>query len=452
MSACTDIDAMMIDWLYDELDESMSAQFDQHLADCARCRRELESLQHTREAVRELPELEPPAGLTAILLHEAAKRAPAKRAVALASEDERPGFFAWLAGWLAPVTRHPAAAAIATLVLVAGVAGSLYLREVKVTQPRLTSPEESTPVAVATAERSVDEPPATVAIPPAHEAARNNEDGYAVQLADQGDVDLLAKESSSGRAAAASPTPTVTDKAYKDADRAENVQLAAKLEQKPAPAKNMRNRKLDLALDDNLANAVSGADELVDREEATRYGTVTRDLRGEGEAPGGIGAAGGSTSNATKLRGAGQPQPVAGPTGSKAGKKKVASRSPASQTTYADPRKQSTAQPNAPAPEPAQQAYSSYRDPKRELEWAQTEHRKLAEALRGKRCRDAARIANDILDRNPGYYAQYVERSKDLKQCQWYVDDERGKRSRQRSKARPKKAAPARPAETDAYE
>ena len=126
MSACSDIDALMIDWLYDELDEVKSADFDQHLAGCARCRMEIESLQQTRAAVHEWPEVDPPAGLSAILLHEAAKHAPGKRrAVAIAGDEDKPGLWSWLAGCFTPVLRHPQAAAIATLILVAGVAGSL---------------------------------------------------------------------------------------------------------------------------------------------------------------------------------------------------------------------------------------------------------------------------------------------------------------------------------------
>jgi hypothetical protein len=89
--------------------------------------------------------------------------------------------------------------------------------------------------------------------------------------------------------------------------------------------------------------------------------------------------------------------------------------------------------------------------------WARSEQGKLNRALDAKkskdeRCRDAARIANNILDRNPDYYYAKVEGSKRLAPCNMYVSQERSRRSSDREKARAKGTKKAAPADTAASE
>src|SRR5688572_24912829 len=124
MLQCKEIDELMMDWLYQELDTSSSQAVEAHVGGCARCTAEIGSLRRTREVFREMPSEEPPASLSAILLHEAARRAPA-----VATRREEVGFWERVRAWFQPLVAHPAAAAMATLVLVAGVAGVLYVRK-----------------------------------------------------------------------------------------------------------------------------------------------------------------------------------------------------------------------------------------------------------------------------------------------------------------------------------
>jgi hypothetical protein len=70
---CTQIDDLLMDYLYQELAPEQAEEFRAHLDSCVRCAREVQSLQGVREAVRELPVLEPPKALTAQLLHRAAE-------------------------------------------------------------------------------------------------------------------------------------------------------------------------------------------------------------------------------------------------------------------------------------------------------------------------------------------------------------------------------------------
>lgn len=80
-------------------------------------RSELESYRRLRGLFRELPDEEPPADLSARILAAASEAAPAPRA----------GMWERLRGWLSPLVAHPALAAAASLLVVAGVAGALYL-------------------------------------------------------------------------------------------------------------------------------------------------------------------------------------------------------------------------------------------------------------------------------------------------------------------------------------
>jgi hypothetical protein len=104
---CTQIDDLLMDYLYQELAPEQMDEFRAHLDSCVRCAREVQSFQGVREKVRELPVLEPPKGLTAQLLHQAA-------------EAKKPAF-PWLARlWelLQPRRTFYAVAAAASLVVV----------------------------------------------------------------------------------------------------------------------------------------------------------------------------------------------------------------------------------------------------------------------------------------------------------------------------------------------
>lgn len=117
----------MLDWLGNELGPPARRRVDEHLRGCAACRETGASFMWIRALVRQLPEEEPPAAASVRLVHEAAR-------YALGASGAPPWrrlwsrFRAWIAGGLQLMVAHPAAAAVATLVLVAGVAGTMHLR------------------------------------------------------------------------------------------------------------------------------------------------------------------------------------------------------------------------------------------------------------------------------------------------------------------------------------
>src|SRR5947207_2759751 len=122
MADRTDIDALLIGALYGELTPADEARLTAHLESHPADRTALADLTRTREAVRGSRLLafqaEPPQAISALLLREASRRAPRP-------QRETTG---WFQRFTRSFMAHPAMAAAATVVLVASVAGTFYLR------------------------------------------------------------------------------------------------------------------------------------------------------------------------------------------------------------------------------------------------------------------------------------------------------------------------------------
>ena len=150
-----DIDALLVGALYGELDSDDRARLDAHLASHPGDRAALDGLRSTREALRDSGVSatfgeEPSAAISARLLQEAARRAPAPRL--------GEGVLGFLASLFRPVSSHPALSAAAALVLVIGI-GSLMMKNgrMKAAQPEVQTAAHDEPV------RAAD--PATIAPP-----------------------------------------------------------------------------------------------------------------------------------------------------------------------------------------------------------------------------------------------------------------------------------------------
>jgi anti-sigma factor RsiW len=120
----TDIDALLIGALYGELTPADEARLTAHLESHPADRTALDQLTRTRAAVRDSRILtfqaEPPQSISALLLQEAARRAPRR--------VDRGETTTWFQRFVRSFMAHPAMAAAATLVLVIAAAGTLYLR------------------------------------------------------------------------------------------------------------------------------------------------------------------------------------------------------------------------------------------------------------------------------------------------------------------------------------
>jgi hypothetical protein len=124
-----DIDALLVGALYGELSSTDQERLTSHLEAHPADRNALDNLKSAQQVIRtklassrifEL-QLDPPQAISAQLLQEAARRAPRMKHVDPVANG------GWFARFFHVFVAHPAMAAAATLVLVVGVAGSIYL-------------------------------------------------------------------------------------------------------------------------------------------------------------------------------------------------------------------------------------------------------------------------------------------------------------------------------------
>jgi hypothetical protein len=404
MLDCSKIDELMMDWLYRELDESSSARVAEHVEGCARCAAEATALQRTRAAFRDLSPVDPPVAVSAILLHEAARRAPAAAAAPRAAAAEG-GFWATVRSWFRPIALHPAAAAIATLVLIAGVAGTLYVRhgdEMTDTQDLALPVTDSasataTPVAPGTAEEAPEvpkaEPAAAAQAAPADEANDDDQEGYSADLLGKEAQAELSREMSEHR----------LERMSKDAAK----QLSADRKVVPASKGGKKAEKKAAEPKGPIANAVSGADPLIEGEADLRGGT--------------LGNARGRASD--KMQQASKP-PAATPPASTGS---TSSAPPVQVAPGADGAldfEDSTVRGDSGG------TYRAYKEKPMTPAELKSSEGKLGSAVKKNDCLTAARIANDILDRNRDYY--YKKVASQTKPCQMYVNKETQTRSARR--------------------
>ncbi|HEX4451457.1 MAG TPA: hypothetical protein VH143_11330 [Kofleriaceae bacterium] len=132
-----ELDALLVGALYGELGPADEARLAAHLESHPTDRTALDDLRSTRKALVEARffELwfEPPPAVSALLVQEAARRAPRSEATG----------DSWFARFVRSFMSHPAMAAAAMLVVVVGVAGTLYMKK------GADLAEPSAPVAVA---------------------------------------------------------------------------------------------------------------------------------------------------------------------------------------------------------------------------------------------------------------------------------------------------------------
>jgi hypothetical protein len=360
------MDELMMDWLYEELDPPRSAGVSEHLESCARCSEQLGALRSTRAALRDLPQLEPPPAISAILIHEAARRAPAVEAPDFAAAPT--GFWQKLRAAFRPLVLHPAATAIASLILVAGVAGALYVRSAWDIGDPHAIPDQApmapeTPVAEAPARLEETQGAAGAAEPGGGKVPQSapRADGVAAQLL-EGEKEADLRDAT---------------RAKRDVERKQR--FASKPKQAPAdePAKSA---------------TTGGSDPMLAVE------------RGDQSAA------------ANTVSGAGPAAPAP----------------PAKELADEDKAEQGRTAPL-----------------KKNQGWLQVQEQRLTALVRNKRCREAATVANDILDRDPDYYARRVGALKEVELCRAYIGNEQRRRAAARQ-AQPPKGGAGAPAQTKA--
>lgn len=379
----------LVDWLYGELEASDSERFEQHMEDCAICAKEASAASATREAARSLAPVEPPPAMAQLLLREAAKRAPS------ADKAENPGFFARLASFFGPVLTHPAMATAACVVLVAGVTGVLYLRN--------GSDLVATPEPAGRQTVTLESEPAEPAAAPAEQGFERNTalEGYAADLADKSDREAVRKAEKSAAAEEIDSVQVDRNAESKRRSRARKSERRAR----PRPDRAVESKPNGRTKKQAPTAAVGSA---------LSTGTLGSDLaRGA--------AAGGDQRYASPP----PPEPTA----------------PERRNISMD-RDEAPAAP-APTASPEPEA-----EPPRltdgERKWANEILNRLRAAAKKRRCDSAARLANDLRDRVPTFYAQNAAGTEAVRSCKKQVATERQRRvraQRQRQKAGTDKSA-----------
>jgi hypothetical protein len=396
-------DAKMVDWLYDELDPAEAKSFEQHLEANPAAQAEASALMRTREAFRDLDQSEPSAGLSSMLMHEAAQAAV-----------KTPGLWATFSGWFQPVFMHPAASAMATLVVVAGVAGALYSRNGDMAaEPKAAAVHSSNEASAVAMEPSpslnapMADPETAMGAAQAEERADKavegdeglaENDGYRVGMADE-----------------------MAQGAIEEAED----NLGARVEEAKSAfgsstAKNGPPGKGGFAFDgkENRGSAASSGDGFADNKSGSR---------GRGFASG--------------------PPPAEAVTPSPTSKSD--DRAPKRALSKKKARK--NAKPSSNDPLARSLSVSSPKNTKAPtrpaVAWEVQKNNGLKAAAKDKRCRDAGRIANDILEKNPSYYKKNVKGSKAVSDCGRFVASETQRRAKQRQKqaARSRKKAAGAP-------
>jgi hypothetical protein len=254
-SSEAEIDAMMVDWLYEELDPAEADRFEQHLQSHPEARAEADALKRTRAAFSDLHEedVEPPHSLTAILMHEAARAAAPKETL-----------WTRLVGLFQPIVLHPAASAMATVVVLVGVAGALYLRHGNMVSSPRTDSNASAPAEVATLEAARDPapPPRTPGGDSSEATYGDEEGGYEVGLADE-DRQLAIEQAQRGRAAPSAGAGGLRAEQSKEGQRTRVVDTRA-ARRKQAKQRERRDRGDQGLVGGNIQNSPIGKAELDD--------------------------------------------------------------------------------------------------------------------------------------------------------------------------------------------
>ena len=388
MADCTTFDLLLVDWLYDELEPAEAARFTRHIDGCDACWQTAEAMTRIRALMRELPEEPPPEAVSSRILHQAAEQVAGTR---------RPGLWSWLAGSLEMLWAHPAAAALASMVLIAGVAGALFTRgKLEMAAPASSPAAEGAQLGASDAPE-VDRDRAMGAAPPvpAREVAQSSEKLVAA---------LGEAEEQPGRPSRTRGNAR-RDGVAAEPDRSERV---AATEQRPAP--DLWPAPATLALDADLTTESDPTQErqVALGDDEARVGAV---------ANAGAGQAAGTAPELTASTPA--RAPTATP-GDAAGAAPITAShaKPGSTPEGKGDRKAEDNAEDKSAEQPRQQARKrEARDARDDRAWAEAMHDALRAALRQAECARAVQIAEDIRAREPGYYRTLVANSKELAAC-----------------------------------
>jgi hypothetical protein len=475
----TDIDALLIGALYGELTPADEARLTAHLESHPADRNALADLTRTRAAVRDSRllafQLDPPQAISALLLREASRRAP---------RPERETA-SWVQRFVRSFMAHPAMAAAAMVVLVVGVAGTLYVRGAEqfaapkppaMSQPPpadhvSTGAATETPAPPAATPAGVVAVPSTGAVPPASSGSAAAAEGYRVRLDDPARDERARNEQAVATEGALEKTKG--EAAPGVAKDREAAPARAKLAKK-SPAIEVRTPEPPRIEPKELGDS-DGADLKRDVEGRAGGGTTAnqRAQHAGAAGPGGAAAPGGG---AAAPEPAPPPAALAMPDQAAPAPADPAPRQPESASNTASnrtaPAKPAPVTRGSKAPPPPPRSVnavapsttdssnaSNARDNRRAdkagasdakaaraddkpapdkalLDWARKQKDQVIALVGSNNCPAAANVAVEIYSRAPDFYAANVVTDRSIKPCLAYLNNERERQERSKAAKR----------------
>ncbi|MBA3392592.1 MAG: hypothetical protein H0T89_08110 [Deltaproteobacteria bacterium] len=430
-----DIDALLIGSLYGELSSADEARLQAHLESHPADRSALADLTHARDVVRESRilqvQVDPPQSITAVLIQEAARRAPKP-----APEHS------WFQRFMRSFMLHPAMAAAAMLVLVVGVASTMYVRKGDQFASQTKAPSN---------DQSVMSPAAPA---PASEITRQGESLLRANddVGGGGDADGMAAGSAAYGVTLDEGASGRIDQlgAARDGKLAENKPTDARFETQASKGAGMGAKQAKPTGKDRAyleLNTPSQAPKDLDAPLAKKSAakptntrvTTKADIADFGDATVGRAPSGGGstgmaspdpTPSAPRTAAPAEPrvQPTTAPTPDRRAPAKAASPPPPVAVTRSAEEKAKTQDKAEAKPDP-------------ELVWAKEQHNRVIAQIRGNNCTAAANTALALERRAPAYYAQHVETDRTVRQCLAYITAAREKEAESVQRARATKRA-----------
>jgi len=441
-----DIDALLIGALYGELTPADEARLAAHLDSHPTDRGALDDLKTARAAVRESRifelQLDPPQAVSALLLQEAHRRAPKRAAVE--AEAKESWFYRFTRVFLA----HPAMAAAAMLVLVVGVAGTLYMKNGNMSAERKAEQADiqtNTPAIAATP------PPQDPNASAQGSAATADNEGLAADKGEAHNAELAPaaeerqlqleklkaekQQAERRRDLDAKKSAIMVDTPHPEPKELDETSRA-KVPSKPTAPK--ASKKADSA-GDRFESDDRFASPPTDNLGAATGSTTTTGLAGPG-ATGSIGGGGGASGRGTT---------ATSPAGAPSRNAPAAQPAPPPPAAAPAPRTATVAKPSAAkeAEKPAEAKTEAAKDSSL-IAWAKSEHKRAVSLVANGDCLTAAKIAVTVQNRAPEYFSQNMATDRALNRCQAYIAAERKADAEKSAKSRAKINAADEPAAT----
>jgi hypothetical protein len=438
MSTNQHLDALLIGALYGELSLAEKSELDAHLLAHPADANALAQLRRTHAVVRSggLPQcfVEPPQAVSALLLQEASRKAP-KKSLLSPSESKQTG---WFARFVRSFATHPALAAAASLVLVAGIGGVLYMRGSATVEPTM-APTAATTEQSPVASNGRGDGQGNLGGDSDGRMIADNQAGSGViqgnletepSLRNKNQVNeyQAALEEGNYKTRDDKPAPDVAKPVVKDPRPHDGKKKYIPISTSGGPTvKDIADPEAKIPTDRKEPITLALADDGAEKVATNAISGGGNYYRGApGRAP-----SGGSSADSNARETAPAPQAVSAPATTMPAPDMVAA-APVAPVTKKVAQSEAKGQAATVKLDGNERAAT-------ELAWAQTEHEKLKKLVDSNKCVEAGKMGSAIADRAPEYYQEHVANDRKVQSCMAYIRKNRASESDKSKVAKPSK-------------